>query len=180
MGETTWTDPKTGAEVRVGDRWLDKKPIYVGYPLRSIVILAIYSTGWVQIKTLAYQFAAGGWIKEHTAKRRPQSILKRFTLVERAPVADPNALKPCPPIAMTLRQAQDVFARYLLDRADQYDTDSGCWIALSDAAQEVANGEAWSDFEHGELDGEALKRRVQSMARTAGARPLNPKLGTDE
>jgi len=81
---------------------------------------------------------------------------------------------------ITIAQAQDVFARYLLDRADQYQTDSPCWIALADAAQELANGEAWSDFEHGELDGDDLKRRVKSMARTPGARSVDPKLGTDD
>ena len=81
---------------------------------------------------------------------------------------------------ITIRQAQDVFTRYLLDRADQYETESPCWHALADAAQEVANGEAWADFEHGELDGDDLKRRVKSMARTLGARPVDPKLGTDD
>jgi len=88
-------------------------------------------------------------------------------------MADPTNL-------ITIAQAQDVFARYLLDRADQYETDSPCWQSLADAAGEVANGEAWADFEHGELDGDDLKRRVKTMARTTGARPVNPKLGTDE
>lgn len=53
-------------------------------------------------------------------------------------------------------------AAYLLDRADQYATESPCWIALADAAEAVVRGEAQVAAEHGEFD-EDLLRRVEAM-----------------
>lgn len=40
-------------------------------------------------------------------------------------MADPTRL-------ITIRQAQEVYAAYLLDRADQYETESPCWVALAE------------------------------------------------
>ena len=54
-------------------------------------------------------------------------------------------------------------AAYLLDRADQYETDSPCWVALSDAAANVANGDALASWHAGELDDEQLRARVERM-----------------
>jgi len=185
---TSWTDPKTGTTVRVGDVWQDREPIYKRGPLRTMDVLGpvidrVRSRERVRIafRTRDYRWR-GRDIKGHLVHVSASEFVKRFTLIERAPetAADaPSAAGLGPDRLITIRQAQDVFARFLLDRGDQYETKSPCWIALADAAQEVANGEAWADFEHGELDGEDLKRRVKSMARTPGARPVDPKLGTD-
>lgn len=51
-------------------------------------------------------------------------------------------------------------AAYLIDRADQYDTESPCWIALADAAHNIMNGEFEAAVAHGELDGADLLDRV--------------------
>lgn len=76
---------------------------------------------------------------------------------------------------MTNRQ----LAAYLLDRADQYDTDSPCWIALSDAAANVANGEVDLAISHGELEDSALLARVDSM-RGKTKRLVDKRLGADD
>lgn len=67
-------------------------------------------------------------------------------------------------------------AAYLLDRADQYDLNSGCWIALADAAQNIMLGEVEAARDNGDLDGE-LFRRLDSM--TGTARAVDP-LGRDK
>jgi hypothetical protein len=77
---------------------------------------------------------------------------------------------------MTLRQV----AAYLLDRADQYDTDSGCWVCLADAAHEIMNGEAEARVKHGELDDPDLLKRVDGFKERPGRRPVDPRLGVDE
>lgn len=69
-------------------------------------------------------------------------------------------------------------AAYLLDRADQYDTDSPCWIALADAAHNVMQGEIGRAKREGEFDA-ALYDRVDGFG-PGTARPINPKLGTDD
>ena len=69
-------------------------------------------------------------------------------------------------------------AAYLLDRADQYVSDSPCWIALSDAAANVANGDALASLRAGELDDEPLRKRVASMA-SRGIKPVDPGLGVE-
>ncbi len=69
-------------------------------------------------------------------------------------------------------------AAYLLDRADQYELDSPCWVALSDAASNVANGEVTEAIMHGELDDPSLRARVKSMA-GHGAKKVDPKLGVE-
>lgn len=55
-------------------------------------------------------------------------------------------------------------AAYLLDRADQYETKSPCWVALADAAEALMNGEVEGAVVHGEFD-EALYARVDGMRR---------------
>lgn len=80
---------------------------------------------------------------------------------------DPNELK-----------AAQIIAAYLLDRADQYETESPCWIALGDAAANIMNGEATAAFAHGELDD--LLERVERLRRS-GAKPksVDPKAGIE-
>jgi len=51
---------------------------------------------------------------------------------------------------------------YLLSQADAYVTESPCWIALSDAAHNVINGEVQAALDSGELDDDLL-RRVRSF-----------------
>lgn len=69
-------------------------------------------------------------------------------------------------------------AAYLLDRADQYETESPCWIALADAAANIANGDALASLRAGELDDAPLRRRVASMA-TRGIKPVIPSAGVE-
>lgn len=73
-------------------------------------------------------------------------------------------------------RAVDV-AAYLLDRADQYETDSGCWVALADAAHNIMLGEVEKAKRNGDLDADLYQR----LRRIAGrARPVDPQLGVDE
>ena len=69
--------------------------------------------------------------------------------------------------------ARDV-AAYLLDRADQYETASGCWICLSDAAHAVINGEVQAAKVNGDLDDD-LYRRVDGFR--GPAPKVAPKMG---
>ncbi len=69
-------------------------------------------------------------------------------------------------------------AAYLLDRADQYDTDSPCWIALCDAARNVMQGEIGRAKRENEFDAK-LYKRVDSFGPGA-ARPVDPRLGVDD
>ena len=66
-------------------------------------------------------------------------------------------------------------AAYLLDRADQYETASPCWIALADAARNVMLGEVAAAKNNGEFDA-GLYRRVDGMDRGAPV-PVQPNLG---
>lgn len=61
-------------------------------------------------------------------------------------------------------------AAYLLDRADQYDLNSGCWIALADAAHNIMLGEVEAARDNGDLDAD-LFRRLDAM--TGGARAVD-------
>lgn len=70
------------------------------------------------------------------------------------------------------------YAAYLLDRADQYETDSGCWVALADAAHSIMLGEVESAKRHGELD-EELYERLKESSRDA-VRHVCPTDGTDD
>ncbi len=68
-------------------------------------------------------------------------------------------------------------AAYLLDRADQYDTDSGCWVALTDAAHNLMNGEVDAALNNGDLD-KGLYRRVDSWR--GPSKPVDPSSGKME
>ncbi len=65
-------------------------------------------------------------------------------------------------------------AAYLLDRADRYETESPCWVALADAAENILVGEVARAVECGELDG-SLYDRLRTMQRCA--RAVDPSLG---
>ena len=65
-------------------------------------------------------------------------------------------------------------AAYLIDRADQYETSSPCWIALSDAALNLLNGDVEQRMSEGEFDGE-LYARVDAMR--GPTKPVEPSLG---
>jgi hypothetical protein len=77
--------------------------------------------------------------------------------------------------ALTKGQREHV-AAYLLDRADQYETDSPCWIGLVDAARNIASGEVERAAQCGEIDDDVLSR-VRKMRKTAVA--VDPSLGVD-
>lgn len=68
-------------------------------------------------------------------------------------------------------------AAYLLDRADQYVTDSPCWIALADAAFNIVVGEVEAAKDNGDLDDSLYKRLRNARGK---ARPVDPQLGVDE
>ena len=69
------------------------------------------------------------------------------------------------------------YAAYLLDRADQYETDSACWVALADAAHNIMLGEVASAKRCGELDASLYER----LARMSGAaKPVDPSSGVNE
>ena len=53
---------------------------------------------------------------------------------------------------------QVLTAAYLTDRADQYDTKSPCWVALTDEAANVINGEVAAADQNGDLDAELVAR----------------------
>jgi hypothetical protein len=71
----------------------------------------------------------------------------------------------------------EIVAAYLLDRADQYEADSPCWIALADAAANVINGEHKQAHVENEFDA-GLVKRVRSM-RGRPPRSVDPWLGVD-
>jgi hypothetical protein len=54
---------------------------------------------------------------------------------------------------------------YLLDRADQYDADSPCWVALCYAAEDIGDGEFETSVLSGELDDNDIMRRARLMCR---------------
>lgn len=68
-------------------------------------------------------------------------------------------------------------AAYLLDRADQYVTESPCHIALSDAAHNIMLGEVEAAKRNGDLDAE-LYRRLAGMV--GGVKPVEPTAGVDD
>lgn len=71
----------------------------------------------------------------------------------------------------------EIVACYLLDRADQYQVDSGCWVALADAAKNIMLGEHRKSFAEGEFDDGDLQRRLRRMAGVV--RPVDPKMGVE-
>ena len=75
-------------------------------------------------------------------------------------------------------------AAYLLDRAGQYETESPCWVALSDAAHNIAIGEVAKAKANGELLHGDVYERVDSMISrftasgfTIPPKPVDPKAG---
>lgn len=62
----------------------------------------------------------------------------------------------------TALKPRDV-AAFLLDRADQYDTSSPCWVSLADAAEDVVHGEVAARESRGEFDDD-LYARVDTLA----------------
>ncbi len=72
-------------------------------------------------------------------------------------------------------------AAYLLDRADQYETESPCWVALSDAAYNIMAGDATESWNHGELNDPDLLKRVDGFAKLEKSiRPVVPTLGVEK
>ena len=64
------------------------------------------------------------------------------------------------------KQQRELVAAYLLDRADQYDTNSASWVGLADAAEAVVNGAVETAARNGELVGDDdLLRRIRKLAR---------------
>ena len=57
-------------------------------------------------------------------------------------------------------------------RADQYPTDSPCWISLADAAHAIAEGEFEEARKHGELDEGDVLARVDKWIDRARRRAL--------
>ncbi len=57
-----------------------------------------------------------------------------------------------------MERLHELTAAYLTDRADQYDTKSPCWVALTDEAEAVINGEVEAADANGDLDDELLAR----------------------
>ncbi len=60
--------------------------------------------------------------------------------------------------AAEVERLHELTAAYLTDRADQYDTKSPCWVALTDEAEAVINGEVEAADANGDLDDELLAR----------------------
>jgi hypothetical protein len=79
--------------------------------------------------------------------------------VERdAPAVGPHE---CNPHRVRERERESA-AAYCLDRADQYPTKSPIWVALADAAEGIAKGEAWESMRAGET--EDLLKRVRTLS----------------
>lgn len=74
-------------------------------------------------------------------------------------------------------ELERIVCAYLLDRADQYETSSPCWIALSDAAGNIMSGEHIKSWKEGEFDAE-LMARVDAM-KGRRKKDVDPKLGSD-
>ncbi len=67
-------------------------------------------------------------------------------------------------------------AAYLIDRADQYETESPCWVALADTAENVMNGTFADVLGAGELDD--LRARVERW-KSSAAKTVDPSLGVE-
>ena len=77
---------------------------------------------------------------------------------------------------MTRKQQEDV-AIYLMSRADQYENESPCWVALSDAAHNVVNGAVEGDLAY-QGDDPEMRKRVRKW-REKPLRKVDPKLGIE-
>ena len=75
--------------------------------------------------------------------------------------------------------ARDV-AVYLLDRADQYVTESACWVALSDAAHNVMLGEVEAAKRNGDLTADLYERVDGFIGHIDVPRPVVPTAGVNE
>jgi hypothetical protein len=70
-------------------------------------------------------------------------------------------------------------AMYLMDRADQYENESPCWVALSDAAHNIINGAVEKDRAYNGNDPE-MRRRVRAWKdKDAPERVVVPLLGVE-
>lgn len=87
------------------------------------------------------------------AKVNSQNNFKRLHAEDRAQRAERKLDKWCHVVA------------YLLDRADQYETQSPCWIALADAAENIMNGAVDKAVKHGEFDDELYARVFKMKAK---------------
>jgi len=67
-------------------------------------------------------------------------------------------------------------AAYLTDRADQYETRSPCWVALTDAVHDIMNGTAADRIGAGEVDD--LRKRVEKW-RNSERTHIDPSLGVE-
>lgn len=76
-----------------------------------------------------------------------------------------------------MKLAPKDYAAYLLDRADQYVTDSPCHIALADAARNIMLGEVETAKRVGELDA-SLYKRLATMS--GPARAVEPTAGVGD
>lgn len=74
----------------------------------------------------------------------------------------------------------EIVAAYLLDRADQYVTESPCWIALADAANNVLHGEHAKSYQEGEFDETLIARIRKLKALGREAVPVDPRAGVEE
>ena len=72
------------------------------------------------------------------------------------------------------------YAAYLLDRADQYETDSGCWVALAEAAHNVMIGEVENAKKSGELDASLYERLERMTHGSWASKPVVPTAGTKD
>jgi hypothetical protein len=68
-------------------------------------------------------------------------------------------------------------AAYALDRADQYEDGSGCWVALADTSHNIMQGEIDDAKRNGDL-GSALYDRVDGFKGKPKA--VIPSMGVDE
>jgi len=68
-----------------------------------------------------------------------------------------------------------IIAAYLLDRADQYPTDSPLWQPLVDAVDGILSGDAHGAWQRGEFDKELLVR-VDKIEEVRMSRKKRPKL----
>ena len=68
-------------------------------------------------------------------------------------------------------KARRMVAAFLIDRADQYDAKSPCWVALADAAHGVMDGDLEQRVSEGEFDDPRLMKRVNKWRRVPAPSP---------
>jgi hypothetical protein len=82
-------------------------------------------------------------------------------------------------VAVTRKQQEDV-AMYLMSRADSYETDSPCWVALSDAAHNIVNGAVEKDLDYNGNEPRERDRVRRWRDKTAPERPVVSNAGVEE